>query len=292
MDMHMAAGNVPVTDGQGGVWELSEATDRAAGPAAVLYLARREYLGRRLDDEVPGGLTVRDVLAGRPVAWRYPDSDGVDTWAVDWPAVYASLAPGQDDDIAAAWVHAGRAAAGRTGNHWSVDLDVVEYRTGEVVTREASSWYTDGRVRPSGTRWVAAQGWAGSMREIGRYDSAAEAEAAVRAGLAAARAELAEALRGAGGPLAMLAPVVERLPDRVEVWATTGARLAEAEVFRGRDPVTLDEIARRLHVEEGTARKWRTRGVLPAADAVVYSRPVWWWSTISAWAVETGRVAP
>jgi len=58
------------------------------------------------------------------------------------------------------------------------------------------------------------------------------------------------------------------------------------------DPVGIVEIAERLDVVRDTVDKWRERGLLPDADYTVGGRPAWEWSTIEAWAVETGRLEP
>lgn len=56
------------------------------------------------------------------------------------------------------------------------------------------------------------------------------------------------------------------------------------------EPVGLADIALRLGVEPQTARNWRTRGVLPPPEWTVSGSPAWSWSTIEAWARETGRL--
>lgn len=56
------------------------------------------------------------------------------------------------------------------------------------------------------------------------------------------------------------------------------------------EPVGLTEIARRLGVEQDTARQWHKRGLLPKHRWVVSSRPAWLWSDVEAWARETGRL--
>jgi hypothetical protein len=53
--------------------------------------------------------------------------------------------------------------------------------------------------------------------------------------------------------------------------------------------VDLHGIADLLDTPEGTVRKWRTRGLLPPPDYGLRVGPVWWQSTIEAWAKETGR---
>jgi hypothetical protein len=53
--------------------------------------------------------------------------------------------------------------------------------------------------------------------------------------------------------------------------------------------VDLEGVADRLGVKHQTARQWRTRGVLPEPDFPLAS-PTWMWSTIRAWAIESGRL--
>lgn len=56
------------------------------------------------------------------------------------------------------------------------------------------------------------------------------------------------------------------------------------------DLVALAEIAARLGVASQTVYQWRWRRKLPRPDLVVSGRPIWHWSTIEAWARETGRL--
>lgn len=58
------------------------------------------------------------------------------------------------------------------------------------------------------------------------------------------------------------------------------------------DPVSLDDIARRLGVKPQTPRQWRQRGVMPAPLFVVARVPVWDWPTIEVWARDTNRWHP
>lgn len=55
------------------------------------------------------------------------------------------------------------------------------------------------------------------------------------------------------------------------------------------DLVGLLDVARALHVQPDTARKWRTRRVLPEPLTTVSGIPLWSRSTIEAWAHRTGR---
>jgi hypothetical protein len=64
-----------------------------------------------------------------------------------------------------------------------------------------------------------------------------------------------------------------------------------------RDPVGINEIAERLHVEPSTVRSWRTRGKhmtrqapMPEPKLHLTNTPLWEWSQIGAWAEETGRL--
>ena len=61
---------------------------------------------------------------------------------------------------------------------------------------------------------------------------------------------------------------------------------------RLRRPTTLIDmaaIADMLRVEKATVRMWRTRGLLPEPDYGLAMGPVWWSTTIEAWAKKTGR---
>ena len=53
--------------------------------------------------------------------------------------------------------------------------------------------------------------------------------------------------------------------------------------------VDLHAIALLLTVEAGTVRQWRQRNQLPEPDYQLRVGPVWWRSTIVAWAKQTGR---
>ena len=54
--------------------------------------------------------------------------------------------------------------------------------------------------------------------------------------------------------------------------------------------VGIGEIAELLNVKRGTVGQWRHRGLLPPPDQMLKVTPVWWESTIIAWAKETGRL--
>lgn len=56
------------------------------------------------------------------------------------------------------------------------------------------------------------------------------------------------------------------------------------------DMVDIAEITSRLGVAAGTVAKWRQRGILPAETDVFGQAPVWSWSVIEKWAVDTGRL--
>lgn len=66
-----------------------------------------------------------------------------------------------------------------------------------------------------------------------------------------------------------------------------GDRSRPAE--RDLDLVGIAEIAIRLDVQRATVDQWRRRGVLPEPEWDLAGGPIWRWSTIRAWAVETGR---
>ena len=55
------------------------------------------------------------------------------------------------------------------------------------------------------------------------------------------------------------------------------------------EAVGVAEVAHRLGVQVDTVRTWRKRGVMPSPDWDLAGGPVWRWSTIRAWAIETGR---
>ena len=50
------------------------------------------------------------------------------------------------------------------------------------------------------------------------------------------------------------------------------------------------EIAERLGVARQTVDQWRQRGLFPDRDHTVGGRPAWDWSTVEAWARDTGRL--
>ena len=54
--------------------------------------------------------------------------------------------------------------------------------------------------------------------------------------------------------------------------------------------VGIGEIAELLNVKRGTVGQWRHRGLLPPPDQMLKITPVWWESTIIAWAKKTGRL--
>jgi hypothetical protein len=56
------------------------------------------------------------------------------------------------------------------------------------------------------------------------------------------------------------------------------------------EPVGLEEIAQRLHVQRGTVDRWRQRCVLPQPAWTVGGRPAWAWTAIEQWARDTGRL--
>ena len=56
------------------------------------------------------------------------------------------------------------------------------------------------------------------------------------------------------------------------------------------DIVSAPEIAQRLGVRPSTVHQWRQRRLLPEPEAVLGHTPVWTWTTIEAWAVETRRL--
>jgi len=60
--------------------------------------------------------------------------------------------------------------------------------------------------------------------------------------------------------------------------------------FRRADTIVdMDAIGLLIGVDKATVRQWRTRQLLPSPDYVLAMGPVWWQSTIEAWAKETGR---
>ena len=58
------------------------------------------------------------------------------------------------------------------------------------------------------------------------------------------------------------------------------------------DLVGAQEIAGRLDVSIHTVHQWRTRKLLPAPDWRLGAGDIWQWTTIEAWARETGRLTP
>src|SRR5258708_16401735 len=50
------------------------------------------------------------------------------------------------------------------------------------------------------------------------------------------------------------------------------------------------EIAEQLRVAPNTVHQWGKRGLLPPSEGTVGGDPAWHWSTIEAWARETGRM--
>ena len=57
------------------------------------------------------------------------------------------------------------------------------------------------------------------------------------------------------------------------------------------DPIVgQKEIAEQLRVAPNTVHQWVKRGLLPAPEGTVGGDPAWHWSTIEAWARETGRM--
>ena len=56
------------------------------------------------------------------------------------------------------------------------------------------------------------------------------------------------------------------------------------------DIVSLKEIAERLGVAPSTPSQWRKRGLMPDPDWVLAIGPVWEWSHIELWAMDTGRL--
>jgi hypothetical protein len=56
------------------------------------------------------------------------------------------------------------------------------------------------------------------------------------------------------------------------------------------DPVGVVDIASRLGVKRQTVAVWKVRGLLPPPDWERGAGPLWEWSTIHEWALETGRM--
>ncbi|MDA8332281.1 MAG: hypothetical protein M0027_13995 [Candidatus Dormibacteraeota bacterium] len=50
------------------------------------------------------------------------------------------------------------------------------------------------------------------------------------------------------------------------------------------EPLSTLEIAERLGIQPGTLHSWRQRGVFPAPDRVLSKTPIWFTSTVEAWA--------
>jgi len=55
-------------------------------------------------------------------------------------------------------------------------------------------------------------------------------------------------------------------------------------------PVGPHEVAELLMVKRATVDKWRSRGVMPAPDFDLHGGPIWWRTTVLAWARRTGRI--
>jgi hypothetical protein len=57
------------------------------------------------------------------------------------------------------------------------------------------------------------------------------------------------------------------------------------------DPIVgQKEIANQLRVAPNTVHQWGKRGLLPPPEGTVGGDPAWHWSTIEAWARQTGRI--
>lgn len=56
------------------------------------------------------------------------------------------------------------------------------------------------------------------------------------------------------------------------------------------DLVSTAEIAERLGVKKNTVHQWRYRNLFPAPDWQLSIGPVWKWSTVKWWAIETERI--
>lgn len=52
----------------------------------------------------------------------------------------------------------------------------------------------------------------------------------------------------------------------------------------------IAEIAELLDVQRATVDQWRRRNILPPPDWTISGRPIWHWSTVTAWASCTGRL--
>jgi hypothetical protein len=57
------------------------------------------------------------------------------------------------------------------------------------------------------------------------------------------------------------------------------------------EPVSTTEIAERLGVTVHAVRRWRTRQLgFPEPWVVLAVGPIWRWSHVELWALETGRL--
>ncbi len=56
------------------------------------------------------------------------------------------------------------------------------------------------------------------------------------------------------------------------------------------DLVDIPLVAQRLGVSRNTVDIWRSRDILPPPDYPNLSRPLWDWTTIEDWAVNTNRL--
>ncbi len=54
--------------------------------------------------------------------------------------------------------------------------------------------------------------------------------------------------------------------------------------------VSTRDVADRLGVKQRTVYKWRQRGIFPDPD-LKQVPPLWDWSTVEAWAKNTGRLS-
>lgn len=71
---------------------------------------------------------------------------------------------------------------------------------------------------------------------------------------------------------------------------SVGSLLTTVAAVARLDLVGMAEIAERLGVTHGQVRVWRHRKQLPDPEWDLRNGPLWRWSVIRKWAVETGRL--